>query len=341
MKPKILVVGDVMLDRYIHGVVERISPEAPIPILRQTHIEDRPGGAANVAMNLSSLGAEVSLVGIAGNDEELAILDERLEAAGVSADDISMPNEPVHACTTLKTRYVALGQQMLRIDREGTRPGVDDLSDISAVVSQALVSSAPPAAIVLSDYAGGVLDRAPHLIDMARVQKVPVFVDPKGTDWERYRGATLIKPNLHELQAVIGASDRHELIGRATELLRMLKIEAMLVTQGADGMTLIRPDGGAGWMHQLAASGPVVDVTGAGDTVLAVVAYLRSLNTPPMGWPSVLSIAARAAAAVCARPGTAVVTRNDIGAPPESMYRDMADAAKANIRTLQSATAAG
>lgn len=299
-KPKILVVGDVMLDRYIHGVVERISPEAPIPILRQTHIEDRPGGAANVACNLSSLWADVHLAGSFGGDEAGDALVALLTKAGVHGVMV-----PQCERTTVKARYVAMGQQMLRTDQDGDRPNDAALEVLASAVGR-MVGYIH--AMVLSDYAGGVLDRPQAMIQCARQAGVPVYVDPKGDDWTRYRGATLIKPNESELMAVVGyCSDRESMVYAGTALLRDLGIDQMLVTHGAGGMTLIQADGTT--MHQLAMSGPVVDVTGAGDTVLACVAYLRAMGGD---WPDVLRMAALGAAAVCARHGTSVVTLTDI-----------------------------
>ena len=275
MKPKILVVGDVMLDRYIHGTVERISPEAPIPILRQTHIEDRPGGAANVACNLVSLGAAHGWL-------------------------IGGPY------TAVKNRYVCNGHQMLRVDEDCPRPTAAELRQIDADVAEAL--GRQPAAMVLSDYAGGVLSQPQAMIQRARKAGIPVYVDPKGNDWEQYRGATLIKPNDAEIMAVVGyCSDRASIVHAGAVLLREIGIAEMLITHGAGGMTWVNRIGD--FKHEPAVSGPVVDVTGAGDTVLACVAYLRAMGGD---WPEVLRMAALGAAAVCARHGTSVVTLNDI-----------------------------
>ncbi len=276
MNPKILVVGDVMLDRYIHGTVERISPEAPIPILRQTHIEDRDGGAANVAANLVSLGAAYGWL-------------------------IGGPHHSV------KNRYVCNGHQMLRVDEDCPRPTAAELRQIDADVTKAI--GRQPAAMVLSDYAGGVLDSPQGMIQMARQANVPVYVDPKGTDWTKYRGATLIKPNEIELRAVIGNWEHDgEMLTLALSVLLKLDIGYMLITRGDRGMVLLQREPHDA-VTQPAKSGPVVDVTGAGDTVLACVAYLRSMDGD---WPEVLRMAALGAAAVCARHGTSVVTLNDI-----------------------------
>ena len=197
------------------------------------------------------------------------------------------------------------GQQMLRVDQEGSRPTDRALGDILQTVRGKLPTVD---AMVLSDYAGGVLDAPQGMIARARRHSVPVYVDPKGPDWSRYCGATLIKPNEAELRAVVGDwEDGPDMVDRARRHLRLSGIEYALVTMGAGGMTLI--DSGCTHWHQPATSGPVVDVTGAGDTVLACVAYLRSQG---MDWPDVLRFAAMGAAAVCARHGTSAVTLADI-----------------------------
>lgn len=323
MNPKILVVGDVMLDRYIHGVVERISPEAPIPILRQTHIEDRPGGAANVACNLASLGADVTLVGNAAPDEPGAALGMAI-GRGIRLE-WAMPAPP-DARTTVKTRSVAMGQQMLRVDIDGTPMTDRQRGDMRDRILMTLETK-QVAAVVLSDYAGGVLDGdTPSMIKHARNIGIPVYVDPKGTDWGRYRGATLIKPNEAELRAMVDwdPNDASDMRAGIDMLLHEYDIDSMLVTQGAGGMTLVHKSDTNGtsndcaWYHQMAKSGPVVDVTGAGDTVLACVVYMRTLKAQglKMPWYAILNRAAAGAAAVCARHGTSVVTYEDLRSIP-------------------------
>lgn len=311
--PKIIVVGDVMLDRYIHGVVERISPEAPIPILRRTRIEDRAGGAANVAANLASLGADVTLAGAIGADQAGGTLNELCRAVGKQYLTLNS----TFGLTTVKERYVCAGQQMLRVDQDGERPTERALGDIMQGVCGQLHTQGA-AALILSDYAGGVLADPQPMIRCAREAGVPVYVDPKGTDWGRYRGATLIKPNEAELRAMVdwNPNDASDMRAGIDMLLHEYDIDSMLVTQGAGGMTRVHksdPNATSAdcqWYHQMAKSGPVVDVTGAGDTVLACVAYLRAQGR---AWPGVLKLAATGAAAVCARHGTSVVTGLDLG----------------------------
>lgn len=305
---KILVVGDVMLDRYIHGTVERISPEAPIPILRRTGIDDRAGGAANVAANLASLGADVMLVGAIGADKEGDTLGQLCKAIGRRYLTLNAPL----GLTTVKERYVCAGQQMLRVDQDGGRPTERALDDIRQAVCGQLYTLGANA-LILSDYAGGVLADPQPMIQRAREHGVPVYVDPKGTDWDRYRGASLIKPNRTELQQEFCTTalpdDMDTLIFMVKDLLKDLDIGSMLFTDGANGMTMIHREG-AVW-HQPAMSGPVVDVTGAGDTVLACLAYLRATDADA-SWPSLLRLTAKGAAAVCARHGTSTVTQADL-----------------------------
>ena len=308
MKPKILVVGDVMLDRYVHGLVERISPEAPIPILRRTHIEDRAGGAANVAANLASLGADVMLVGAIGADKEGDTLGGLCKAIGRRYLTLNAPL----GLTTVKERYVCAGQQMLRVDQDGGRPTARALDDIMQAVCGQLYTLGA-AALILSDYAGGVLADPQPMIRRAREAGVPVYVDPKGTDWGRYRGASLIKPNESELRAVIDwdEGNNEDMRWSADALLHDLNIQSMLITHGAGGMTIVHRGAPETWHHQPAKSGPVVDVTGAGDTVLACLAYLRATDADA-SWPSLLRLTAKGAAAVCARHGTSIVTQSDL-----------------------------
>lgn len=327
MNPKILVVGDVMLDRYIHGTVERISPEAPIPILRRQRVQEIPGGAANVAANLASLGASVMLAGAIGADADGDILCSAcVGGTGLGKQYLTL-NAP-GGKTTVKTRYVSGGHQMLRVDQDGTKPTPRALEDIEQAVAGHIGSAQ---ALILSDYAGGVLADPQPLIRRANRAGVPVLVDPKGTDWERYRGAALIKPNHSELRAVLGDHGQTELMCRGADLIRRIGIDRMLVTHGAGGMTVI--DRMGDYHHQPAKSGPVVDVTGAGDTVLAVVAYLRSIG---VGWPGVLDMAATGAAAVCARHGTSTVTRPDL---PHLSVVEMAHAATKSMNQLTQAAA--
>ena len=220
-----LVAGDVMLDRYWHGPTGRISPEAPVPVVRVTEIEDRPGGAANVALNMAALGAAVTLVGVTGGDESEAILAERLAAVGVQCRFQQAASKP----TITKLRVISRQQQLLRMDFEESFAD-EPFAPFAEHVAAALESAA---VLVLSDYQKGALRDCQALIALAKQRNVPVLVDPKGTDYARYRGATLLTPNMHEFEAVVGpVSSEQELVSKGTALMRELDLDALLVTRG-------------------------------------------------------------------------------------------------------------
>lgn len=262
-RAQILVVGDIMLDRYWYGATSRISPEAPVPVVRVSQIEDRPGGAGNVALNIAALGAGVTLVGITGSDEAGSALAERLRAARVYCDFLVSDQHP----TITKLRVISRQQQLLRMDFEDAFSA----DDSSAMTKRALAMIEPMGAIILSDYAKGALDDPQPLIKAARELKVPVFVDPKGSDFRRYRGATLLTPNLHEFETVMGrCGSEAELVKKGQQMLAELSLDALLVTRGEQGMTLLRPN--AIELHLPARAKEVFDVTGAGDTVISVLA---------------------------------------------------------------------
>ncbi|MFT6092617.1 MAG: D-beta-D-heptose 7-phosphate kinase/D-beta-D-heptose 1-phosphate adenosyltransferase [Pseudohongiellaceae bacterium] len=260
---KLLVVGDVMLDRYWHGVASRISPEAPVPVVKVGNREDRPGGAGNVALNVAALGSAATLVGIIGTDETGAELQSRLEAAGVYCAFLRSEHKP----TITKLRVISQHQQLIRLDfEEKFEPAdVKDLvSKVSSLIDQSQV-------LVLSDYAKGALHDIPALINLARQRGMPVVVDPKGSDFSKYQGATLITPNLSEFEVVVGhCAHEEELVNKGLSLVRNLGLQAMLITRGEHGMTLIRPDSPE--LHLPARAQEVFDVTGAGDTVISVLA---------------------------------------------------------------------
>lgn len=260
---KLLVVGDVMLDRYWHGDASRISPEAPVPVVKVENREDRPGGAGNVALNVAALGSAATLVGIIGTDETGAELQSRLEGAGVYCEFLRSENKP----TITKLRVISQHQQLIRLDfEEKFEPAdVQDLvSKVSSLIDQSQV-------MVLSDYAKGALHNIPALIELARKRGLPIVADPKGSDFAKYQGATLITPNLSEFEAVVGhCAHEEELVNKGLSLVRDLGLEAMLITRGEHGMTLIRP--GSPELHLPARAQEVFDVTGAGDTVISVLA---------------------------------------------------------------------
>ena len=257
------MVGDVMLDRYWHGKASRISPEAPVPVVRVGNSEDRPGGAGNVALNIAALGAAASLVGVIGDDEAGEELDSRLCAAGVLCDFSVSRQAP----TITKLRVVAQHQQLIRVDFEQ-----DFAAEETAGLqqrAQALLQDKQ--VLVLSDYGKGALSDPGSLITAARAQGIPVVVDPKGRDFSKYRGATVITPNLSEFEAIVGhCASEDELISKGLALLEQLALEAVLITRGEHGMTLLRA--GLPALHLPARAREVFDVTGAGDTVVATLA---------------------------------------------------------------------
>ncbi|MDO9319530.1 MAG: bifunctional D-glycero-beta-D-manno-heptose-7-phosphate kinase/D-glycero-beta-D-manno-heptose 1-phosphate adenylyltransferase HldE [Gammaproteobacteria bacterium] len=260
---RVLVVGDVMLDRYWHGKATRISPEAPVPVVRVANREDRPGGAGNVALNIAALGAAASLVGIVGADEAGEELRSRLQAAGVLCDFAVSSAAP----TITKLRVIAQHQQLLRLDFEQDF-GAEAVASLEARTA-ALLGGAQ--VLVLSDYNKGALQNTRELIAAARARGIPVVADPKGSDFSKYQGATVITPNLSEFETIVGkCRTEEELSARGLKLMAELDLEALLITRGEHGMTLLRP--GHPELHMPTRAQEVFDVTGAGDTVVAVLA---------------------------------------------------------------------
>ncbi|UJZ93574.1 bifunctional D-glycero-beta-D-manno-heptose-7-phosphate kinase/D-glycero-beta-D-manno-heptose 1-phosphate adenylyltransferase HldE [Photobacterium damselae subsp. damselae] len=259
----VLVVGDVMLDRYWNGPTGRISPEAPVPVVKVEQIEERPGGAANVAMNIAALGGKARLVGLTGIDEQAKALTEKLNSINVSCDFVSVPNYP----TITKLRVMSRGQQLIRLDFEEGFHNVDP----EMIISRIDQSLGQVKAVIFSDYAKGALEHVQTMIQRASQAGVAVLVDPKGTDFERYRGATLLTPNLSEFEAVVGKTHSDdELVTKGLELIERFDLEALLVTRSEHGMTLLRK--GQEPLHMPTQAQEVYDVTGAGDTVISVLA---------------------------------------------------------------------
>ena len=258
---RVLVAGDAMLDEYWFGDTARISPEAPVPVVRTRSAEQRAGGAANVALNVAALGAQTVLAGIVGADERGKLLASLLEQRGVRCELVRSPSLP----TIHKLRVLARNQQLIRLDAEQSlEPAAPEFGERFAK----LVKAAD--VVVLSDYAKGTLARAADLIAACRAARVPVLVDPKGTDFARYRGAHVLTPNRGEFEAVVGrCASEAELLAKGKKLRQDLALEALLVTRGEQGMTLFT----AGDPHTLPAQArEVFDVTGAGDTVIALLA---------------------------------------------------------------------
>ncbi|PSU70350.1 bifunctional heptose 7-phosphate kinase/heptose 1-phosphate adenyltransferase [Photobacterium phosphoreum] len=260
---EVLIVGDVMLDRYWTGPTERISPEAPVPVVKVDQIEERPGGAANVAMNIAALGGHAKLIGLTGTDEPARALTEKLSSLNVSSDFVALAEYP----TITKLRVMSRGQQLIRLDFEEGFQNVDPALILERM--QPALKNAK--AVILSDYAKGALVHVQAMIQLARAAKLPVLIDPKGTDFERYRGATLLTPNLSEFKAVVGCvNSEQELVDKGMALIEKFDFEALLVTRSEHGMTLLEK--GCEPLHMPTLAQEVYDVTGAGDTVISVLA---------------------------------------------------------------------
>lgn len=303
---RVLVVGDVMLDRFIYGSVERISPEAPVPVFRVERTTDMPGGAANVLRNCAALGANVTLIGVVGDDEFAAELERQLNSAGrVRAHLVRDRERP----TTVKTRYVADKQQVMRADRESRAP-------LAASIEQAVLSafrdSLPECEVlVLSDYAKGVLTDAltRTLIDEGRRAGKQVLVDPKSTSFAKYAGATVLTPNRGELQAACGfeCSSDEKIVDGARVSLEASVCDAMIVTRGPDGMTIAPKSEAATHLKTMARE--VFDVSGAGDTVLATLALGLAAGGSLVDAATLANVAA---GLVVSKHGTAVVTPGEL-----------------------------
>lgn len=295
----VLVVGDVMLDRYWHGGTSRISPEAPVPVVRVDQIEDRPGGAANVALNIAALGAPAALVGVTGEDEAAASLLASLGAAGVDARFQRIATQP----TIVKLRVMSRHQQLLRMDFE--EPFETDAEALAAEVER-LLSGVK--VLVLSDYGKGALKNHQALIQAARRKGIPVLADPKGKDFGIYRGASLITPNLNEFETIVGrCTDEADLVAKGAQLMRELDLGALLVTRGEHGMTLLRPDQPA--LHLPARAREVFDVTGAGDTVISTLAASLAAGED---LPQAVALANLAAGIVVGKLGTATISAPEL-----------------------------
>ena len=304
----VTVIGDVMLDRFWSGGSRRISPEAPVPVVNVMSQEDRAGGAGNVAVNLAHLGIDVSLVGLCGEDDHARALRTCVEATGVRWNVMPCGGE-----TIVKLRVLSRNQQLLRMDFES--PLASYGNDL--FVGYARQHLADADLVVFSDYAKGSLSMVDRLLEVCREMGKPTLVDPKGLDFKRYRGATVLTPNLAELEAIVGPCNDETALLEKTETLRVsLDVQAILVTRSEAGMTLIQA--GSPPQHLAASAREVYDVTGAGDTVIAVMAGCLSAGLP-------LSESARfanqAAGIVVAKLGTASVTPAELRAIPTSEPR--------------------
>jgi rfaE bifunctional protein kinase chain/domain len=298
---RVLVVGDAMLDRYWFGAVDRISPEAPVPIVRvhPRKEEERLGGAANVAWNVSKLGVHASLLTAIGDDEHGRRLETLL---GKSRIESLFKRDP-RLTTTVKLRIIGRSQQLLRVDFE-EEPDHEVLVDMHALYEPALAAAR---VVLFSDYGKGGLTHIPTMIEEARAGARAVLVDPKGVDYSRYKGATIITPNRAELTQVIGPwSSEAQLLERAQALRESLGLDALLLTRSEDGMSLFDA---AGHLHVAAEAREVFDVTGAGDTVIATYAAMLACG---LSVREALPIANRAGGIVVGKFGTASVSYDEL-----------------------------
>ncbi|WP_332827483.1 D-glycero-beta-D-manno-heptose-7-phosphate kinase [Ramlibacter sp.] len=298
-KARVLVVGDAMLDRYWHGAVERISPEAPVPVVKVSREEERIGAAANVAYNVSTLGAQASFLGVVGDDEPGHRLEKLLQETGIRAH---LKRDP-GLRTTVKLRVIGRQQQLLRMDFEN-----EPDHEVLALQNEAFTGLlAQQDAILFSDYGKGGLAHIPAMIESARAAGKPVLVDPKGSDYGRYRGATVITPNRAELQDVVGRwQNEDDLRERAQKLRTGLGLQGLLLTRSEEGMTLYDD---AGELTVKAQAREVFDVTGAGDTVIATLATMVAAG---LSLRDALPIANRAGGIVVGKFGTATVSYEEL-----------------------------
>ena len=298
-KARVLVVGDAMLDRYWYGAVDRISPEAPVPVVRVTHTEERVGGAANVASNIVALGTQASLLTLVGDDEASHQLENLVASSGITpyfGRDSKLK-------TTVKLRVIGRQQQLIRLDFEST-PETEVLASQSSTFETLCPAHD---AVLFSDYGKGGLTHISAMIDHAKAAGKVVLVDPKGSDYSRYKNASLITPNRTELEQVIGPwANEAELQTKAHELRTSLNLQALLLTRSEAGMTLFD---GQGQLHVPAVAREVFDVTGAGDTVIATLAALAAAG---ISLRDAVPIANRAGGIVVGKFGTATVSYEEL-----------------------------
>ena len=297
---KVFVVGDIILDQYIYGETNRISPEAPVPIVKVNNSEERPGGAANVAVNVASLGINTQLLGITGNDEASERLESILVQKNVKCHFIQQDNCP----TITKRRVLSQHQQLIRLDYESDKKTENSTELVKKYIK--LLNSVD--IIILSDYAKGGLIEVEALIKYANDKNIPVLVDPKSKDFDCYKNATILTPNEKEFEEVVGICETDNVLTEKGEaLLKNLNLEALLITRGKKGMTLIQKNKSA--IHLNAMTHEVFDVTGAGDTVIAVLAAAIASN---QSVEVATMLANTAASLVVKKLGTATVTIDEI-----------------------------
>jgi D-beta-D-heptose 7-phosphate kinase/D-beta-D-heptose 1-phosphate adenosyltransferase len=292
----VLVIGDLMLDRYWHGDTSRISPEAPVPVVLVADAEERAGGSGNVALNIAALGANIEVMGYTGDDEAADALQEILESANVTCAFERIPESR----TVTKLRVISRHQQLIRLDFEDGF--LEQRSDLLTARASKLMANA--GAVVLSDYGKGTLRDMPALIEVARKAKTPVLIDPKGNDFSPYRGASIITPNMSEFEAVVGKCKTDEDVEqKGLQLVKELELDALLVTRSERGMTLIQKDQPV--IHLPTKAQEVFDVTGAGDTVIAMLAAAIAAGED---LPNAMALSNLAAGVVVGKLGTATVS---------------------------------
>ncbi len=308
---KVLIIGDLMIDRYWYGKTGRISPEAPVPVVGVNNIEDRPGGAGNVALNIAQFGATVTLLGFTGHDENAQTLHSQLTEKGIHCHFIGIDDYP----TITKLRVISHQQQLIRLDFEEPIHQPEANSKLLSAFIDAL-NNADVDVVVLSDYAKGTLGDAPALIAEARRRQIPVLVDPKGHAFEKYQGATLLTPNLSEFEAVVGkCNEEKDIVTEGKRLMRDLQCEALLITRGEHGMTLIQSDTAP--QHLPARAKEVFDVTGAGDTVIGTLAASLAAGA---SLPQATTLANLAASIVVSKLGTATATLDELQQALQPIY---------------------
>ncbi len=294
-KGKILIIGDIILDEYLKGTVSRVSPEAPVPVLRPEERELRLGGAANVAANVKSLGSKVELIGVAGRDEAGKELREQLKAKAIKTSLTYSDKTTVH-----KLRLSAGQQQLLRLDMEESF----DKKDWSSTKSTFKKKLKGFGAVIVSDYGKGTLQDMPFIIKESKRRNIPVFIDPKGNNFSKYKGAYIITPNFLEFSTEVGGvASEQELNAKAKNMIKKLSLEALLITRGQEGMTLFQKDKGKVNRSDFPTEArDVFDVSGAGDTVIASLASALSSG---MTLEESVKLANAAAGIVVGKSGTA------------------------------------
>ncbi len=297
---RVLVAGDIMLDRYWYGSTNRISPEAPVPVVKVENDEFRAGGAGNVALNAASLGGRVQLVGLVGRDEAAGLLRHYLREGGITCALLEAPEHP----TITKLRIVSRHQQLIRLDFEESFAA----PEAAGIFDACRAALTDHDTLVLSDYGKGTLSDVGNIIRDGRARGIPIIVDPKGTDFERYRGATVITPNLSEFEAVTGhCTDEATLVKRGEALRDALDLHAMLITRSEHGMTLLERDKPP--LNLPTRARDVFDVTGAGDTVVAVLGAGLACG---LSLADATALANLAAGIVVAKLGTATVSVEEL-----------------------------